>query len=88
MHKIKILTVGKTKEPWLEDAIAEYLKRLQKDVKIEFVLAKNNQQLISAVNKESLILCLDSSGEMMTSEGFSSFIMNKLEEGARASLLS
>ena len=27
MHTIKILTIGKTKEPWLAEALAEYEKR-------------------------------------------------------------
>ncbi len=29
MYKIKILTVGKTKETWLDEAIQEYVKRLK-----------------------------------------------------------
>ncbi len=81
MLKIKILGVGKTKEPWLENAIAIYLQRLKNQVQIEFVFVKDDLQLTAALAKEPAIVCLDSTGKLMTSEQFSSFTMKKLEEG-------
>lgn len=81
MNKLRILSIGKTKEPWLEDAIAEYLKRLQHVLTIEFVWAKSDDQLVQLASKESLLICLDSEGKMMTSEQFSTFIIKKFEEG-------
>lgn len=79
MIKLRIYSVGKTKEEWLELAIAEYLKRLTNQVSIEFVWSKNDQQLIDSVEKEEAVLCLDSKGHMMDSEKFSSFLMKEIE---------
>ena len=53
MIKIRILSVGKTKEPWLEEALDEYLKRLKPALQIEFAFAKNDTQLLEWLAKES-----------------------------------
>lgn len=81
MHKIRILSIGKTKESWLEEAINEYLKRLQSTAELEFVWFKSNEQLLAAANKESNLICLDAEGQQFNSEQFSSFLMKKLESG-------
>lgn len=81
MYKLRIFSVGKTKEEWLEEAIAEYLKRLQHTASIEFVWAKNDEQLIALVEKEETVVCLDALGQMMDSEKFSSFLIKQLETG-------
>lgn len=88
MHRIRILSIGKTKETWLEQALTEYLKRLQSIASIEFVWAKNNEQLLALVAKEPHFICLDASGQSMTSEHFSTFLMKKLEaSGARLAIV-
>lgn len=79
MYKLRIYSVGKTKEDWLESAIAEYLKRLQQVAPIEFILVKNDDQLVSLVEKEEAIICLDPEGQVMDSEKFSSFLIKQLE---------
>lgn len=80
MYKIRIYSVGKTKEEWLESAIAEYLKRLQHTVMIEFILTKNDEQLVSLVEKEEGgVVCLDPAGPMMSSEKFSTYLVKQLE---------
>lgn len=79
MYKLRIYSVGKTKEEWLESALAEYLKRLQQTAPIEFILAKNDEQLVSSVEKEEAVICLDPAGQMMDSEKFSSFLIKQLE---------
>lgn len=81
MLKIKILSVGKTKEPWLEEALAEYVKRLKPTAELEFVWAKNDAQLTSLAEQETLPICLDPNGLMMNSAEFSTFLLKKLEEG-------
>ncbi|MBS4168886.1 23S rRNA (pseudouridine(1915)-N(3))-methyltransferase RlmH [Parachlamydia sp. AcF125] len=81
MLKIKILSVGKTKETWLNTAIEEYQKRLQGQVEMEWVWAKDDPQLMALVSREPLVVCLDPQGKMLSSEQFSSFLMRKLEEG-------
>ncbi|MCB1111902.1 MAG: 23S rRNA (pseudouridine(1915)-N(3))-methyltransferase RlmH [Chlamydiales bacterium] len=88
MSKIKILTIGKTKESWLDEALAEYCKRLTGTAEIEFILVKNDDQLIKTLEKERHYICLDAQGNLMNSVAFSQFLMRKLEEnGARLTLV-
>lgn len=81
MYRIRILSVGKTKEAWLEEALAEYLKRLQPVVAFEFVWAKTDDQLMALASKESSLICLDASGKSMDSEKFSAYVFKQLEAG-------
>jgi 23S rRNA (pseudouridine1915-N3)-methyltransferase len=81
MLQIKILSVGKTKEAWLEAALQEYIKRLKPTAAFEFLWAKNDEQLLSLAQKETLIVCLDPAGELMTSSQFAHFMQKKLVEG-------
>ena len=62
MIKIKIYTVGKTKESWLEVALAEYHKRLTGEMTIEWVISKELQPV-----KENFYICLDPQGQQYSS---------------------
>jgi 23S rRNA (pseudouridine1915-N3)-methyltransferase len=81
MIKVKILSVGKTREPWLEEALGEYFKRLQKTIAFECVWVKDDAQLHASANKDSLIICLDPAGKLMTSETFADFFGKQVEAG-------
>lgn len=81
MLKLKILSVGKTKEKWLNDACNEYLKRLQAVVHIESAWAKDTSQLIEWVQRETHYLCLDPAGRLFTSEELASFLTQQWEKG-------
>ena len=81
MYHIKILSVGKTKEQWLLDAFSEYEKRMRSAVKFDCVWAKNDEQLKMYASKEKNLILLDPNGDLMTSEQFSSFLVNQLELG-------
>ncbi|MBA3722165.1 MAG: 23S rRNA (pseudouridine(1915)-N(3))-methyltransferase RlmH [Parachlamydiaceae bacterium] len=81
MLKLKILSIGKTKETWLEDALSEYVKRLKPNLIIEWVWVKDNAQLIEYADKEPLVICLDPAGQMYTSEQFASFLEQQWEKG-------
>ena len=70
MFKVKVLTIGKCKEKWLSEALAEYEKRLQGKLAIEWRLAKDDPQLIEWANQEAFI-ALDPKGELLTSEAWS-----------------
>lgn len=88
MLKLKLISVGKTKEEWLDAAIDEYTKRLKPVMAIEFLWVKNDEQLIAAVEKESGVVCLDAAGKQMTSEQFASFIGKSFEDnGSRLTLV-
>ena len=64
---LKIASVGKTKEPWLKDALQEYEKRLSRDIKIEWILAKDQNSLEGILSKEKDWISLDIDGEPLTS---------------------
>src|SRR5262249_35550637 len=81
MFKIKILTIGKVREKWLEMAISEYLKRLKPIADVSVHLARDDQQLIQWVQKESQVICLDVEGQLMNSEAFSKFVHMHLQQG-------
>jgi 23S rRNA (pseudouridine1915-N3)-methyltransferase len=68
MFKVKIFTVGKCKEPWLQAALNEYEKRLQNA--IEWRLAKDTPQLIQWTQEESFI-ALTPDGQLLDSPAFS-----------------
>lgn len=88
MIKLKILSVGKTKETWLEEAINEYIKRLSPWVSFEFLWAKDDQHLIQLIEKEPYCLCLDPKGEQLTSEKFADFLHSNIEKsGSRLSFV-
>ena len=69
MIKIKIYTVGKTKESWLEVALAEYHKRLTGEMTIEWVISKELQPV-----KENFYICLDRQGQQYSSPDFANFL--------------
>ncbi len=71
MMRIKIISPGKHKEPWLNSAISEYEKRLSKLAKIEWIFPKELK-----MQGESYSL-LDVKGKILTSEEFSTFLLSK-----------
>lgn len=70
MFKVKVLTIGRCKEEWLAAALAEYEKRLKGKLSIEWILAKDDAQLIDWALAEPFI-ALDPKGELLTSEAWS-----------------
>lgn len=88
MYRLRIYSVGKTKEPWLEEAINDYLTRLQHIISIEFIWAKTDEHLLTLVSKEPNLVCLDASGQVMNSAQFSNFLIKQFENsGARLAMV-
>lgn len=81
MIKIKFLSVGKTKEPWLEEGLAEYIKRLSHDVSFEFLWFKDEEALERAILKEPHVILLDPLGKAMDSLEFADSLMREIERG-------
>lgn len=81
MLKLKIISIGKTKEKWLHEAFQEYIRRLKPLVQVEYLWAKDNAELISWVQKEGLHFCLDPQGRLFSSEEFSDFLVKQWEAG-------
>jgi 23S rRNA (pseudouridine1915-N3)-methyltransferase len=84
MLKIKIFSIGKTKEPWLQEASEEYQKRIKNHIQVDWILCKNDEQLTQTLEKEGSWISLDPKGKLYSSEEFSSFLFHELEkEGSR-----
>lgn len=80
MYKINLYSVGKNKETWLNDALKEYQKRLQKQIQLLFNFSKTTEQMVKALQNESFIICLDPKGEELSSESFAQFLKQNLEK--------
>ena len=69
--KITLITVGKIKEKYLKDAIAEYSKRLGRYCKLEIVEVAEGERILKYVKEDSYVITLDIRGKELTSEELS-----------------
>ena len=68
--RIKIISPGKHREPWLIAALAEYEKRLSHTIRLEWVFPKELKPLTEPY------CLLDVKGKSLTSESFSSYLQS------------
>ena len=75
--KITLIVVGKLKEKFLVDGVAEYLKRLKKFATVEVreipecrTVEEEGQKILSQVPQNSWLCVLDVSGAELSSEDF------------------
>ena len=75
--KITIVAIGKLKEKFLVEGVAEYLKRLRLFSKIEVreipeckTLDDEGKKFLSQIPKDSFVFVLDVAGTAITSEDF------------------
>ena len=75
--KINLIVVGKLKEKFLVDGVAEYFKRLKKFARLDVrevpecrTLEEEGQKILSLVPKDSWLCVLDVLGAELTSEDF------------------
>ena len=97
MVKVKLITVGKTKEAWIKEGIKHYQKLLQKyaDLKIieikeekiikskdeKTIVDSEGERIIKYLEKDALCVALDVSGEEFSSEEFAKFFKKSLNQG-------
>lgn len=88
INKIKLITIGKIKEKYIQEGVDEYLKRLKIFCKLEIIElkdrgveedTKNILEIINKYNKKDVYI-LDETGEEKTSIEFSNFIENLNDE--------
>jgi len=85
--KINIRIVGrKSSEPWLEDGVDMYEKRLRpSNVEVDTTWHKDNAALMKGIDmdrsKNHKVICLDPIGTQQTSEKFAGKIYQWLDEG-------
>lgn len=76
--RVNILSIGKNKEKWLEEAIALYSKRLAPKTTLSFHLMKSDQELEKKLEKQSYVIGLDPKGIMLSSLEFSHWLQKRL----------
>lgn len=81
MIRIKLLSVGKTHEPWLQEGMQMYVERLTPFAHFEFVWLKDLAQLEKEVEKEKHVIILDAVGFMGDSVAFSEWVFKEIEKG-------
>lgn len=87
MYKITIFSVGKTKESWLNEAMAEYEKRLTGLIDINWVLVKKSE-LLSSLLEGVPFVALTPEVKQFSSEEFSQQLYIWLErQGSRLTFL-
>lgn len=67
MYKVKIFCIGKIKEDYLLSAIDDYTRRLRPIMSMEWIIAKDNHQLMASLSKQKCWIALDPSGKQFDS---------------------
>ncbi|KAL1523879.1 hypothetical protein AB1Y20_018798 [Prymnesium parvum] len=82
--RVRLISVGRNKESWLEQAVEIYTSRLRQVLSIEFQWVRDDAALETAWRKaqeaEPCIL-LDERGTQLSSVEFSAMLFDRLEEG-------
>ena len=87
MFKVKIFSIHKTKELWLQEAISEYEKRLKPYITFEWVLLKDDKELEKKVLLENFIICLDEKGQNLSSLEFSQKLQSFFQTSSKISIV-
>lgn len=83
MFQIKIYSIRKTKELWLQNAISEYEKRLNPYINLEWLFLKDKSELEKKISNEAFYICLDEKGEKLSSAGFSKKLFHFFQNYAK-----
>ena len=92
--RVSILAIGKNRQGVFKDLYQFYATRIQWEIQlIEVDVRKTldwkkqrlneTRKLLSSVPKDSLMVILDESGELLTSRALSNWINNQVDNGAR-----
>ena len=79
--QITIVSIGKTKERWLEVALEEYTKRTAPWCHMVWKTASTDSQLVHSAASSRECIGLDPQGTLMTSEEFAIHLHEKLVAG-------
>ncbi|MGB2989138.1 MAG: 23S rRNA (pseudouridine(1915)-N(3))-methyltransferase RlmH, partial [Candidatus Zixiibacteriota bacterium] len=97
MVKIKVISVGKTKESWIREGILHYQKLLRKFVELQLVEIKEEkitkhraaedildaeaERILKHLDTTSLCIALDQKGEKLSSESLARRLGEKQNSG-------
>ena len=80
--RVRIVSIGKTKETWLASAIDLYVTRLRGVLDVELDWVRDDAALLSAVQRcTGTAIVLDERGPSCTSVQFAERLYDGLEEG-------
>ena len=92
--KLKILWVGKSRDPWVKDAIDEYAGRIRRYMPLELIDIRDEkgaeaeemrrrecERLEKQVSPGATLILLDERGEQMDSPGLASFVGKQRDGG-------
>lgn len=82
--RVRVVSVGKNKEKWLQQAIEIYVTRLRPVLSLEFQLVKDDDALEAAwlkAQESEPCIVLDENGQQYSSREFSHMLFDKIEEG-------
>lgn len=98
--KIKLLTVGKTDERFIEEGIEKYFKRLKHYINFEIIALPDVKQgsklnmeklkeeegklILQKIESSDQLILLDEKGKGLTSEEFAGFLQKKMNAGLPA----
>ena len=97
--KLTVLCMGKTREPFIQDGLAKYVRYLRPFVDIEIrelkeekiqdlkaapiVRKKEAEKIFKACPANAMLVALDERGQEFTSHGFAEVLNSALESGTR-----
>jgi len=96
---IKIITVGKKHERWVESGIERYQKRLQKPFDVEWVYLphsareglaarqEESERILARVKDDEYVVLLDEMGTAHDSPGFSNSLVAPLDRSQRVTIV-
>jgi 23S rRNA (pseudouridine1915-N3)-methyltransferase len=92
--KLKVLWVGKSRDPWVRDAIDEYSGRIRRYMPLELVDIRDEkgaeaeemrrrecERLEKQIPPGATLVVLDETGEQLTSPGLASYIGKQRDSG-------
>lgn len=92
--KCRIIWLGKTRDPWIKEGVAEYSGRVkrylpltvdelkdEKDAEAEEGRRREGERLLKQVSSQALLVVLDERGEQMDSRRFADFIGRNRDSG-------
>ena len=78
--KIRVLAVGRLKEPFWAAAEADYLARVRRHADLEVREVKDDTALLAALPARAKLVALDARGELLSSEEIAKKIIGAAEQ--------
>lgn len=89
--KLKIVWIGKTKDPAIQSLTTEYLKRISRYVEVEGLPLADEAALLKLRDKSRpvhTLVLLDSRGKELSSEEFAEFLQNHQDRNPQPLVLA